>query len=469
MDTKNKNNKNKNETGSPSKPGGSTATSLSTGSAPASVSSGKIVTNHGTSTVSSCSGPSTSSSGGRIVSKHGPSTATNTKEHKAQATSNAPARRRTPSKGYYKKRRYAFHILKVSGETLETERTAEQNSRIAWARKLLENDPLKTSKDFTSKRQRSLEEAAPASKRPKVSNTTNSQKASNVTSQKSFSDVLKDKIVVAVIDRSDDDGTISPERWKVVKLKLSGTFLGIMRDYPGPPPITCDGGWHQGHVKLIACDDKRSCDLYRIAVGRLGEVWPGAKLEVVDREEIPNRPRTRTWIPAEPSSTEEILEIIRLSNPSLPTHNWKVVKLEEQRGLYRCALIVINKESLVPLAETQGVIRFGFEPITLRVYKKDEVNSGKLPPFPASSEPEPATSDPGASVSFPSLDDDDSNTATPTMDDTLSDMDTEDCMNKILLDEDALLGSSSESEDLSNTVVEVQPPVCSKNASNTTD
>ena len=167
----------------------------------------------------------------------------------------------------------------------------------------------------------------------------------------SYSDVLKDKIVLAVIAKSDPGSSIAPDKWKFIPAKLLLFFIQIMKENPGPPPRCSDGGWNQGHVKLIACADQRSYDLYKLAIAKLGEVWPGARLEVVAKEDIPSRPRTRTWIPAEPSNTDTILGILRTNNPDLPTHNWKIAKLDEPKGLYRCAIIVINKEPLGSFGE----------------------------------------------------------------------------------------------------------------------
>ena len=47
--------------------------------------------------------------------------------------------------------------------------------------------------------------------------------------------------------------------------------------------------------------DRHSVHLYKLAISRIGEAWPGAKLEVVNEEDIPQRPRARTLVPAEPS------------------------------------------------------------------------------------------------------------------------------------------------------------------------
>ncbi|XP_055918529.1 uncharacterized protein LOC129950625 [Eupeodes corollae] len=282
----------------------------------------------------------------------------------------------------YKQRRYAMRILKSSGSSLGDGSNPILSKRQEWAKSILD----KTSHhDSTSKRQRSLEEPTPVPKKPKVQNTSTPNMA-RVPLTKPFSEVLKEpkKIIVAVIDRSNIDGTITSDRWQMGKLGLSAGFLKVMREHPGPPPVTSDWGWHQGHVKLIACNDQRSRDLYTLAVGMLGEVWPGAKLEVVAKEDIPCRPRARAWIPIEPSCPDDISAMIRISNPNLPCHDWKIAKLEEPKGLYRSAIIVINKDSVASLARDKGVIRYGFESVTLRVYKKDEADASCEPPQPPS-------------------------------------------------------------------------------------
>jgi hypothetical protein len=69
------------------------------------------------------------------------------------------------------------------------------------------------------------------------------------------------------------------------------------------------------------------------------------------------------------------MAIIKASNPNLPTGNWKIVKQEEAKGGFRLTIMVLNKESLAPLAKTKGVIDYGFGSITLKVYKKDEVDN----------------------------------------------------------------------------------------------
>jgi len=72
--------------------------------------------------------------------------------------------------------------------------------------------------------------------------------------------------------------------------------LKVLDENPGPPPECTDAGWYQGNVKLIACEDERSAALYKAAINKVGEVYPGAKLAVCEAADIPSRPRASPWL-----------------------------------------------------------------------------------------------------------------------------------------------------------------------------
>nr|XP_036231791.1 uncharacterized protein LOC118683405 [Bactrocera oleae] len=85
-------------------------------------------------------------------------------------------------------------------------------------------------------------------------------------------------------------------------------------------------------------------------------------------------------LPAEPSTLTEIEEILRYFNPSLPTLDWKVVRLERTEEPYRQALILLNKESIAPLSSAKGAISYGFESVVLRILPNEARADGPSPP-----------------------------------------------------------------------------------------
>jgi len=97
----------------------------------------------------------------------------------------------------------------------------------------------------------------------------------------------------------------------------------VLDENPGPSPDCTDAGWYQDNV-LVACQDERSAALYKAAINKVGDVYPGAKLAVCEAEDIPSRPIARVLLPSEPSESGAILSLLTRFNPKLPTDGWKV-------------------------------------------------------------------------------------------------------------------------------------------------
>ncbi|XP_050317539.1 uncharacterized protein LOC126751369 [Bactrocera neohumeralis] len=92
--------------------------------------------------------------------------------------------------------------------------------------------------------------------------------------------------------------------------------------------------------------------------------------------DLPLRPRARVWLPAEPSTSNEIEEILKYCNPSLPTHDWRVIRLERTDEPYQQALIMLNEESIGPLSKTKGAISYVFKMVVLKVLPTDTRTDG---------------------------------------------------------------------------------------------
>jgi len=267
----------------------------------------------------------------------------------------------------------AERILQRYGSMPADKITDKQSASIDWARNILKAHPPTNP---AVKRQRSQEEVTKEVKRPRP----------NQPTPKSYSEIAKTSLVLGVIDRNAEEGRIPRDKWKWVSAALSSVFLQVLEEHPGPLPSCEDAGWHRGLVKLIACADERSATLYKVAISKVGEVWPGAKLEAVDKKDIPSPPRARVRIPATPSDPDQILKMFRVCNPTLPVHDWKIAKLEETDGPTRLALLVLSAESLKPLAGADYIVSYGFEKVTVRVYRT-EVGEAAVGAVAAGGEP----------------------------------------------------------------------------------
>ena len=365
----------------------------------------------------------------------------------ASTAEKAPDRRK-PQRRAFVVRRAALRTVEKLGSTPEDRLTPEEKSSLIWARALLakQEEAASTSADVCNsaatgapKRQRSGEETSPPVKQQPE--TKRQRQNSPRIVNRPFSEVARNPLVRAIIDRGVSDGAISQEKWVLIRQKLLGVYWQILKENPGPSPQNDDAGWFQGHIKLLACTSERSALLLQLAVASLGELWPGARLDVVPVGEIPRRPRSIAVIPAEPHEPAEILAYIQMGNPDLPTHDWKVVKVAPPEGATRKVVVVLNQESLAPLRQRQCRIYYGFDSIRLRIYRGDDKPDTVAPSVKLEDPP-------GDDASTTSADD-----TTPSVVIEAPQSDPERIGElfgrlEVVEDEDALLGSDSEDGDV---------------------
>ncbi|KAL7723941.1 hypothetical protein ACLKA6_017952 [Drosophila palustris] len=290
----------------------------------------------------------------------------------AEASAGAKAVGEAPTAGARKKfsyteRRSAGDIVQRHHNNAGSNLSADWLRKVEWAKSVIPDWQQSSRALALAKRQRSQEAPAPSAKK------------SRVQTGKSFAQIARERILIGVLDRGNQDGRIPRNQWRWVESALATQCLQLLEKEPGPPPICKDVGWYQGNVKVIACDDNRSAELYKAAVSNLGEVYPGAKLAAVDWEEVPVKPRARMWFPSTIKEPEQLLRMLQRCNPSLPTPDWRVAKIEETPGPTHQAVIILNKESLAPIDAAGGELNFGFSSVFIRVYKSDAAVGDALP------------------------------------------------------------------------------------------
>ncbi|XP_017044081.1 uncharacterized protein LOC108090091 [Drosophila ficusphila] len=184
--------------------------------------------------------------------------------------------------------------------------------------------------------------------------------------------------LIAVINRNDVLGALTVKAWHFVQSALAKVASEVFEEFPGPPPKWRDSGWFQGVIKVIVCDNNRSVALYKTALSKVVALYPGTQLEVHEAGSIPIRPRALGMIPSEPSTAAEILRLIRLFNPRLPTQNWRVVSIKPCENGQSLVGILLNEECLQPLKECGGRLEYGFNQITLQICETDVIAPDNL-------------------------------------------------------------------------------------------
>lgn len=271
---------------------------------------------------------------------------------------------------------YCKGIVEKLGSRDASGLSETESFRLQWARSFIESKaPGCQHAENENNSESPLVEGA-SKKRlrtPEKTRVSKRTRPTNGVGHKSFSEVAKGGLVMAVIDRSVEDGSIPKDKWSCVEAGLATVLFAVLADMPGLPPRCSHAGWYRGRVKLIAFSDNRSVDLYKAAIGKLGEIWPGVKLDVVPIKDIPSRPRAHSWIPASPSdSAESVLKMLSVCNPDIPTDSWLVGRLGDAEGSRRQVVLILCSDSLKMLAATSGKLWYGFGQIIVRVYKGDK-------------------------------------------------------------------------------------------------
>ncbi|XP_041451930.1 uncharacterized protein LOC121405333 [Drosophila obscura] len=171
---------------------------------------------------------------------------------------------------------------------LQEDISQEEKSNLAWAEQKVEEGRLHyaqlpqmkaTKGDFANKveemmattRQRSIESVkdTPAGKR---------QRGPKKPKQKDkLSDVSKRHLIVALIDRSDENGKMTAAQWKQVHAQLVESLFARMEDAPNASMPTFDGaGWLNG-VKILKCNDYPTRKWLVQVVPQLEALWKRAK------------------------------------------------------------------------------------------------------------------------------------------------------------------------------------------------
>lgn len=275
------------------------------------------------------------------------------------STSKPPATKQSvpPHRQRQRQRRKAKFLSDKFGKIPVEERTAEQKRALAWAANVMgEGRQPETGKPTQPKR------IQPPKYRPE-------------TGAAKYSDAARAGLVMAVMDNGHPDGSISPDNWRKLLGAVQKRFLAIIKSHPGTPPGCTDAGWYQGRLKLMAFADQRSIDLFGMAITQIGEIWPGAKIQLIGKNDIPTRPRGRIKVPEELSNEQEILEMAKVSNPQLPTDEWRVIKVEEAKEGYRHVTLLITEESAKQIAAGNNRIAFGFITIPIWTYKPKTTNA----------------------------------------------------------------------------------------------
>lgn len=260
---------------------------------------------------------------------------------------------------------------------VEDKTALSEEERLKCRNALVETDE----RAKADKRQRSLEElesnkkrrigGIPAASSSMVSIPTTSKARVNPTTSRAVSEVLKDaELHVALIDRNSAGGIISPERWNQVEMKLVDRMVELSMQQPKQRlPIFEGAGW-LNDCKMLKCTDHftKSWIEQEIFLMKADDLWDGASLAIVTKDNMPRVPKAKVFIPRVVPA-QSALALLRGQNPDIPTEGWRVLHVgkPEDNGKGQFYILQIDEESERILFDRAGKMAWGCGNVYLRL------------------------------------------------------------------------------------------------------
>ncbi|KAH8272475.1 hypothetical protein KR044_007730, partial [Drosophila immigrans] len=128
----------------------------------------------------------------------------------------------------------------------------------------------------------------------------------------------KPELQVAIIDRSNPDGKLSVDNWLILEGLIDQGIADAITRPLNPFVAEFDGiNWYKG-VKVVACANEESLRFLKDTLLKLEAPWPGAKIDVVPVDQIPERTIIKVWIP--PSIREDRTTLILIKSQNADCH-----------------------------------------------------------------------------------------------------------------------------------------------------
>ncbi|KAL7725518.1 hypothetical protein ACLKA6_010088 [Drosophila palustris] len=170
----------------------------------------------------------------------------------------------------------------------------------------------------------------------------------------------KPELQAVIIDRNDPEGKFTVENWLKLEEKINQALHDAMCRTVNPFLAEFNGiKWFKG-AKAVACANEESLRFLKDTIHSIGELSPGAKIDVVPTDQVPERTIIKVWIPPPIMEDRTILDMIKRQNEDCVTEDWTIKRgLARDKGNGKELWISIGPESKSHLLRKQGQLKMG--------------------------------------------------------------------------------------------------------------
>lgn len=149
-------------------------------------------------------------------------------------------------------------------------------------------------------------------------------------SKKSFSDILKGDLNVAITKEDQSDGPISMEQFKLIKKRIMNEILDSSDDEFFPTMET--SGLIKGSYRIV-CVNEGTKTWLETKVPLWTDLWDNCRLRVTDTRLLPTPKKVCTFISGDDEVDDaSMLKVLRKQNPRLMVDKWSILRKHEVAG-----------------------------------------------------------------------------------------------------------------------------------------
>lgn len=117
---------------------------------------------------------------------------------------------------------------------------------------------------------------------------------------------------------------------------------------------------------IVTCQSLHDLDLLCSIISALGEIWKGGKLEIKRLTDLPRPRKVKIKIPGE-LELDQIMSVLKLTNPDLKIDKWSLVNNVEAKKGNTVVIFRIDEESLKLISQQDNKIGFTLRMIPVEI------------------------------------------------------------------------------------------------------
>lgn len=187
-----------------------------------------------------------------------------------------------------------------------------------------------------------------------------------------YADAMKDgPLSMAVINAREDDGytAVTPAQYQILQQAITMHMLKTLGKERGPPPTFEESRLTGGVLKVKCTTESKGWLVHNVPKIQTKDLWPEAKLKVVEFNRIPKPFKYFVKVPGGISKTGEVFKLLELQNPGVKTDGWAIIRRDVNENRNISLIVGVDLDSFNYIREKNGQLFCGLGRASFTIIK----------------------------------------------------------------------------------------------------